>query len=372
MNKIAKISLYYSEGRSDKEYHAELVEVAGGNVVNFRYGRRGGALTVGTKTSSPVDFARAKKIFDQLVKEKTAKGYTPDVSGVAYQGAENAGLKTDFTPQLLNTISEDEAVRLIEDDRWAAQEKMDGERRAAHAVVGGVTGINRKGLSVPLPTSLADELQTIEAASGTIRVDGEIIGDILYVFDLHVHQGISLCQRQGWLARMRQAALSLANCRQIKPVPFAVTTEEKRALWERVKAAHGEGVVFKRIDSLVTEGRPNIGGDWLKFKFTESASCCVTAVNPGKRSVKIGLLDSSKRPDVLNGPMIIPVGNVTIPPNHAIPVAGDIVEVEYLYAYQGGSIYQPVYRGKRMDLDVGACTTAQLKFKPAGHEEEDA
>ena len=45
MNTIENISLYYAEGHSDKEYHAEIVEVAGGNVVNFRYGRRGGALT---------------------------------------------------------------------------------------------------------------------------------------------------------------------------------------------------------------------------------------------------------------------------------------------------------------------------------------
>lgn len=116
MNAITTASLYYTEGGSDKEYHTEIVEVAGGNVVNFRYGRRGAALTAGTKTSAPVDFAQAKKIFDKLVKEKTSKGYTPCESGSAYQGTENAGLKTDFTPQLLNAITEDEAMRLIEDD----------------------------------------------------------------------------------------------------------------------------------------------------------------------------------------------------------------------------------------------------------------
>jgi len=370
MKAIAQTSLYYSEGSSDKEYHAEIVEVTGGNVVNFRYGRRGAALTAGTKTSVPVDFAQAKKIYDKLVKEKTSKGYTPDVSGAAYQGTENAGLKTDFTPQLLNPISEDEAMRLIEDDRWTAQEKMDGERRAAHAVAGNVTGMNRKGLSVPLPKPLADELQDIEVASGAIRVDGEIIGDILYVFDLHVHKGERI-HSLPWLVRMRLAAVVLAGCKQIKPVPVAVTTEEKRDLWNKVKLAHGEGVVFKLLKCPVKEGRPNTGGDWLKFKFTESASCCVMEVNSGKRSVKIGLLDSSDRPDVIEGQMMIPVGNVTIPPNFEVPAAGDIVEVEYLYAYKGGSIYQPVYRGKRIDLDISACTTGQLKYKPEGRDEED-
>lgn len=365
MNAIAKTSLYYSEGSSDKEYHAEIVSVAGGNVVNFRYGRRGASLTAGTKTSAPVDFEQAKKIYDKLVKEKASKGYTPDVSGSAYQGTENAGLKTDFTPQLLNPITEDEAMRLIEDDRWAAQEKMDGERRAVHADGDNAIGINRKGLIVPLPESIATELQLIAAHSGAIRIDGEIIGDILHVFDLHVHRGISL-HASPWSKRIRLAQIVLVQCELIKTVPVAVTSVDKRALWNKVKAAYGEGIVFKRLNSPVTENRPNSGGDWLKFKFTESASCFVLEVNSGKRSVKIGLLDSSVHPNVIKGKMMIPVGNVTIPLNHAVPVAGDIVEVEYLYAYKGGSLFQPVYHGKRADLDSNACTTGQLKYKPEG------
>ena len=369
MNAIAKTSLYYAEGNSDKEYHAEIVEVAGGNVVNFRYGRRGGSLTVGTKTSAPVDFAQAKKIFDKLVKEKTAKGYTPDVSGATYQGTENAGLKSDFLPQLLNPVSETEAMILLKDSQFPAQEKMDGERRAAHAENGNVIGMNRKGLIVPLPQGIADELQSIAANSGAIRVDGEIIGDFLYVFDLHIYKGEHI-HSLPWLERMQLAEYVLAGCKQIKPVPVSVTTKEKRALWNKVKSVHGEGVVFKRINSVVKQGRPYTGGDWFKFKFTESVSCCVMGVNVGKRSVKIGLLDSSSPLNVIKGQQIISVGNVTIPPNYDVPIVGDIVEVEYLYAYKGGSIYQPVYRGKREDIEIGACTTGQLKYKPEGREED--
>jgi bifunctional non-homologous end joining protein LigD len=93
-------------------------------------------------------------------------------------------------------------------------------------------------------------------------------------------------------------------------------------------------------------------------------------VNSGKRSVKIGLLEG-RRSDVIQGKKMIPVGNVTIPPNYDVPATGDIVEVEYLYAYKGGSIYQPVYRGKRTDLDINACRIGQLKFKPEGRDEED-
>lgn len=85
MKPLAHTSLYYSEGRSDKEYHAKSLKWPAATS-STRFGRRGAALTVGTKTSTPVDFAQAKTIYDKLVKEKTAKGYSPDVSGAAYQG----------------------------------------------------------------------------------------------------------------------------------------------------------------------------------------------------------------------------------------------------------------------------------------------
>lgn len=360
---IEAISLYYSKNHSDKEYHAEIVEVEGNNVVNFRFGRRGGSLTAGTKTAVPVDFVQAKRIYDKLVKEKTVKGYTPDHSGVSYQGMEQAGNKSDFLPQLLNPITEREVLHLISDNDWTAQQKMDGERRAAHAENGSVIGMNRKGLVVPLPQPIVDELQAIAVQSGAIRVDGELIGDVLHVFDLHVFQGRSL-HATPWLKRMRLAQIALAPCEHLQALSVAVSISDKLRLWGEVSDAHGEGVVFKHRESLVSAGRPNSGGEWLKFKFTESASCCVMGINSGKSSVRLGMLDNSI------GQMLVPVGNVTIPANYEIPSVGEIVEVRYLYAYRGGSLYQPVYRGKRHDIDVSACTVAQLKYKPGSIDQE--
>lgn len=356
MNAIEKTSLYFSEGRSDKEYHAEIVEVADGNVVNFRYGRRGGALTTGTKTSSPVDFTEAKRIFDKLVKDKSAKGYTRDVSGTQYQHA-----VSDFVPQLLNPVSVQGAMNLINDPLWAAQEKMDGERRAAHADAHQVFGANRKGKIVPLPQPIVHELQRIAQRNGSLRVDGELIGETLHVFDLHILHGIPI-HDSPWIVRMKQAENALAGCKHLRAVPVALDTQAKHALYAKVMTAHGEGVVFKRISAPATEGRPASDGDWRKFKFTESASCYVMSIN-SKRSVQLGLLKCTALPDSGVDQMMF-VGNVTIPPNHDIPVSGDIVEVEYLYAYEGGSLFQPVYRGKRQDQEISACLIGQLKYKP--------
>lgn len=364
MNAIARASLYYSEGSSDKEYHAEILALPCGHIVNFRYGRRGGTLTSGTKTAVPVDPAQARKIFDQLIHSKTAKGYTPMASGTPFQGMEQVSRKSDFIPQLLNPVTEEATQHLIANHDWAAQQKMDGERRAAHAENGSVIGINRKGLIVPLPQAIADELLAI-AGEGAIRIDGEIIGDTLYVFDMHIHQGKPLYALP-WLHRMRLAHIALAPCQRIQTLSSAVTREDKRRLWQQVMNANGEGIVFKRITSPVTPGRPNSGGDWRKFKFTESASCCVIETNAGKRSVRIGLLEGNGFDET----RLIPVGNVTIPPNVDIPAPGDLIEVEYLYAYPGGSLYQPVYRGLRTDVDRTDCNMSQLKFKPSGREVE--
>lgn len=362
MRTIAQISLFYAEGSSDKEYHAEIIAVPGGHHVNYRYGRRGGTLASGTKTASPVDLPQAQKIYNKLVNEKTAKGYTPAHSGMPYQGTERADQKSDFIPQLLNPLTEEAALQLIANHDWAAQQKMDGERCAAHAENGSVIGINRKGLVVPLPQAIEAELLAV-GVDGAIRIDGELIGDTLHVFDMHVYQGQSL-HAQPWLHRMRIAQIALAPCQRIQTLSVAVSREDKHHLWQQVSEAKGEGIVFKRIDSPVMPGRPNSGGDWRKFKFTETASCCVMSVNTGKRSVSIGLLEGNGFDET----KLILVGNVTIPPNYEVPDAGSLIEVEYLYAYPGGSLYQPIYRGARTDVDRSDCNMTQLKLKPSEHD----
>lgn len=114
--------------------------------------------------------------------------------------------------------------------------------------------------------------------------------------------------------------------------------------------------MFKHVDALYTPGRPNSGGSQLKYKFCETASFIVAKPN-GKRSVSLLLFEGDK---------VRPAGNVTIPPNHDMPAAGDVVEVRYLYAFpESGCIYQLVYLGKREDIRAAECTTSQLKFKPA-------
>jgi len=123
-----QVTLYFREGSSDKVYQASIEPSGIGFVVNFAYGRRGSTLQTGTKTSSPVDYAAAKDIYDRLLREKTAKGYSPGEDAAPYQRTDNGSRATDIRPQLLNPIEREAAERFLSDPNWYAQEMLDGKR----------------------------------------------------------------------------------------------------------------------------------------------------------------------------------------------------------------------------------------------------
>ena len=193
-----------------------------------------------------------------------------------------------------------------------------------------------------------------------MTIDGESIGDHLYAFDLLEMEGVDI---RSWPYRERLAALMnllfSVQQRTIKLVDTAFTTEQKLALLGELKAGKREGIVFKLVWAAYTPGRPNSGGNQLKHKFVATLSALVSKVNQ-QRSVAVSLLGQNGWQHA---------GNVTIPANHAIPGAGDIVEVRFLYAFPESDIlFQPVYLGKRDDVDPGECTTKQLKYKPNDEE----
>lgn len=147
-------TLYFREGASDKVYQAAIEPRAGGHVVTFAFGRRGSTLNTGTKTPAPVEYSIAKSIYDKLVKEKLAKGYTPGESGTPYQQTDKAQRASGILPQLLNPVTDDQLESLLDDRDYWMQEKMDGRRLLLKKQNGEVTGINRLGLFVALPEAL--------------------------------------------------------------------------------------------------------------------------------------------------------------------------------------------------------------------------
>lgn len=347
------ISLYFKQGNSDKVYQAQIKETDGGYSVDFQYGRRGSSLRAGSKTNSPVDYEKAKGIYAKLVESKVAKGYNPDQSGSTCQDTDLADRKTGILPQLLNPIDAELLEKYLHNDQFIMQEKHDGERRLIKVTQDEVIGINRKGLKIALPEVLANAFADMQDPQCIL--DGEAIGDYFHVFDLLAFAGEDLKQ-QPYHERLEHLTdlLTRINNEYLLLVETAHNLPGKTALFERIQQQGGEGVVLKDRNATYAAGRPNSLGNHLKYKFIESASVIVSAITENKRSVAMAVLDNGNQVDV---------GKVTIKPNQDMPNIGDILEVQYLYAYQGGSLFQPVCLGVRSDLEAADCTIEQLKYK---------
>jgi bifunctional non-homologous end joining protein LigD len=352
---IQSASLQFREGNSDKVYHAAIEPSGEGYLVTFAYGRRGNTLTTGTKTNYPVTFADATKTYQKLIASKLAKGYQYSAASAGnakpYQQTGKEGTDSGIRCQLLNPIDLADVPMLLRDNRHCLQEKHDGRRLMVRKQGDTITGINRRGLIVAIPDAIREAVKQIPF---DVLLDGEAVGDTLHAFDLLEVKGQCLRKRR-YIDRFSGLMMVIpVGQPALRWISTTLTTNDKIEIFEELRATNCEGVVFKDMDAPYSPGRPNSGGPQLKCKFVESASFVVTGIN-AQRSVMLGLYD---------GDSLIPAGNVTIPPNHAIPAKDDVVEVRYLYAFkESGSIYQPVYLGKRNDIPASECVVKQLKYK---------
>lgn len=348
METVKSTELSFKEGSSDKVYQAFIKKDSTGYVVEFAYGRRGNSLTTGTKTTKPVSDSEADKIYTKIINEKKSKGYKENGSSTITLDQHLEARDTGVRPQLLNDIEEEDLEKYLTNDEWCMQEKFDGRRRMMLTTPDGDIATNRKGLSVAINSLIMkDFAELTKFVSFPLIIDGEDMGDKIMTFDLLSHKG-TYKERYSTL----QTCLDDGNS-VIDVVYTAWNTKDKRKFLAHCKKANAEGVVFKKVDAIYTPGRPNSGGDQMKYKFKATASCIVTGIN-AKRSVQLSVYD---------GKVLTSVGNMTIYPNQEIPEVNTIVEVEYLYYFPGGSLFQPVYLGPRDDLFDKECSLQKLKTK---------
>lgn len=407
MKIIESIDLYFQSGGSDKVYHVAIFDLGGPSgiyEVRFKYGRRGTPSNGGTKVATP-DFSKAKDAYDKLVDAKTSgkggkdkywvsNGISGNIWGsvpsgnpsppAATQPTPPAPVQLDpkTTPMLLNAATQVQADELIDSPAWFAQEKKDGYRMIAQGkteqfqtagagVIDGreFYGFNKKGKSVEVPN---DVVKALAALDVDLVIDGEMVNGVYYVFDLLEARGVDFRSRSRMYAyKTLETMLEGKTGKHLQLVKAYFTPEEKRDLVARLKAEKREGFVLKRCNSAYKPGRPNSGGDALKFKFTETASVFVMGRNGDKSSVKVGVYrDNGNRQPADD--FEVYMGCVTIPPNKEIPTRDTVVEVQYLYVQQeGGCLYQPVYLGVRDDVEKDECLHTQMKIKPKDEDDDD-
>jgi bifunctional non-homologous end joining protein LigD len=365
---VRQASLFYKGGGSDKVYHAWLRrsdEDEAKFVVDFAFGRRGSTLNTGAKTINPVPETKAETIFDALVRSKLEKGYqylgttAPEYSNTV---TTLEAKQTGIFPQLLNPIDDSkEYDEFVNSDEWWAQEKKDGKRLIIKRDGDEVFGINKRGLTCGVPDTITNVMRQF---IGSIIVDGESIGETLYVFDLLEYHGIdirpqSYDKRYSILKFIIHKLQEQGSDKGIILVPVFKKKTDKVGAIQQFVLDHKEGVVFKQWSAPYTAGRPASGGTQRKYKFYATASVVVSMVN-SQRSVGIV---------VFRDEQAIGLGNVSIPVDDKVPDVGQIIEVRYLYAYKDGALAQPVYLGPRDDVAESECVESQLKYKS---EEDEA
>jgi bifunctional non-homologous end joining protein LigD len=225
------------------------------------------------------------------------------------------------------------------------QVKHDGERRIAGVENGVVVASNRRGQGVTLHPAIAAELLHVYRdylGEKDFLLDGEDMGDCFIVFDVIKWAGtdvreLSYANRFGWVLDANiwsPFQYSVGPILLDEPVwPSAVVDEDVDG-----DNHFEEGIILRDAGAAYTAGRPNSGGPIIKLKNVASATVVASQRNGSKRSIEMALGD-------------LPIGNVTIPPNYDIPEPGELIEVEYLYAYRRGCLYQPVYKGPRPDKE---------------------
>ena len=174
-------TLFFREGSSDKMYQAFIEEKDGGFIVACAYGRRGSTMQTGVKTASPTTYEKAKKIYDKLIAEKTAKGYTPGEDGTPYVGTSAEKKDTGIRCQLLNAIDEDGLNSCLGDEDFWGQVKYDGKRMLIRKTGDEVVAINRRGLECGMPQEIQTAAKLIDM---DVVIDGEAVGITFFVFDL--------------------------------------------------------------------------------------------------------------------------------------------------------------------------------------------
>jgi len=248
---------------------------------------------------------------------------------------------------------------LLHDNGWGMQDKYDGKKVTIRILNGGGQAFNKKGIPIIIPQKIIDD---VKACGHDLELDGELIGQRYITYDTLKYGSNDLRNvpyDERYLINPADVPMHFGD--SITVAPLYKGREAKRQRFNEIQAQGGEGVVFKRLEAKYTAGKAH--ADMFKHKFYATCSCIVMEGREGRRSIGLGLVGDGTTE-------VTPVGNCTIPNKRMpsgylspVPLVNSVVEIRYLYAYRGGSLYQPTYIGPRDDVDVDECLMSQLKYK---------
>lgn len=245
--------------------------------------------------------------------------------------------------------------KYVDDNHFAIQQKIDGIRAQIvfEANVPGCWVRSNSGerlkssASAPVVVAI-EKFYEPWTPKTSYCLDGEIINGTFWAFDIVSDK----MNDASFFTRIHalQATVSGIDTDIIKLLPTAFTKDEKQALVDKVIANCGEGFIVKnKLSKYIWGGRVDHS---LKIKLVASVDCVVTNVSSTKDSISLGVYEDNA---------LIGIGNTSTIGKGEFQ-AGDVVEVQYLYAGKNGNLVQPTILRKRDDKAPLECLIDQLKY----------
>lgn len=302
----------------------------------------------------------------------------------------------ELIPQLADSIDKARLPDFINSDTCFFEQKVDGWRKLIWLRGGRVEVYNRQGKPADLPQDVFDSLPRIEDPEG-ICLDGELVGDVFFIFDLPFAVGVvTPDQPYSWRRAVLDEFAPRFESPCVQLLPSAKTTEDKMALARTVINAGGEGLMVKDANAAYLSGRRHAGV--LKAKFVKDVDAFITRFGIGLSSNGSGLPKSNCEVAVFTEPTeltepVTPaqvaawkkdgrlkvIGEVIIHPKERNQVRAideplryngedfdrtSVAMVAYLYCVDPNvpRLVQPTRIRPRWDKGPGECVVDQLKF----------
>lgn len=205
---------------------------------------------------------------------------------------------------------------------WLAQAKADGERCAIQSREGVITATGRSGRAVALPPEVS--ARAFSAREDFI-VDGELVGDEFFAFDVVQWGGIDV---RAWPFEARATILPET------PFLFLAAIPAIEKMIAELHRRGSEGVVFCRRSAPYRGER---SPDKVRFKFRRSETFIVTAVDIARGVAQL------ERDGIARG-------GVSFPANGRWPTVGDLCEVVFDKIHASGKLCRAAWKGLREDV----------------------
>lgn len=242
-------------------------------------------------------------------------------------------------------VNEAQLERLMTDDNYAMSQKIDGHR--IFIQTDPLVTRTRSGEERDLPPDLRELFASFK---GRWVFDGEILDKTFHPFDILVTPKGDIRQWPWETRHMLLLKLKGHFNGSVDIVRNAITTNDKRVLFDKCVANNSEGVVFARRDGVYRKRKT---GSLYKFKFVKQVDGFVTAMNVnGKDNFELSVYD---------GDLVVPIANVSALTGDGPQLeVGSVVTVNALYATKDNRLYQPVKPILRTDKSALDCTIDQL------------